>query len=691
MDDITKNNLKSKLPDYVSHVTQPTPKGGRHSYICPLCGSGTGPNATGAFSLDDKAHLEKWHCFACGRGGDIFDLVGAIEGLDTGAAMQRAAELYGQNPTKPNKNLTKPDIGKPKPAADKQQDKSKAEAVLNYIAACASRAGQTDYLTRRGFTPETIKRFNLGYDPEAWLLKDVRGPAIIIPGNGEYYIKRVINPEAAGVDKYMNMKGGMPATAFLGIHHLTEASSDPVFVVEGAFNAISLEQAGAAAISTNSQANKNKFIEYMRVNKPRRPLIVAFDPDEKARQSQSEIIAAAREMGVMAIGFDFSTGTAKDPNDLLQQGISSLTAAITRAYVELDIKTKEAVQEASELLKLEMEAYAQAHRVENVTNKFLEFIEFDSDNVQIPTGFKQLDDVLGGGLTGGSLICIGAISSIGKTTISLQMADQIAAQEQDVLFFTLEMSRFELISKSVSRYTFELAGEAEMLCLSAREVLRYKTWAHAPGAPDKLAHILASSDEYIQRAGRHLYFNEGLKDDFRPFTAIDIEHAVKEHIRLTGNNPVVFIDYLQILGQLNEKGTDKQNTDMNVTVLKRMARQLNIPIIVISALNRENYKAEINMAAFKESGLIEYSSDILLGMQPRLKSEDEKRANFDIDEFKKQKVWPLEIKVLKNRNGVSGGRLYYNCTAKCNHFAEDIPGKTDSMNFNRAGKQRSYI
>ena len=70
----------------------------------------------------------------------------------------------------------------------------------------------------------------------------------------------------------------------------------------------------------------------------------------------------------------------------------------------------------------------------------------------ISTGFNNLDKVLDGGLSN-SLYVIGAISSLGKTTFVIQIADYVASQGQDVLFFSLEMSIYELIAKSISRHT----------------------------------------------------------------------------------------------------------------------------------------------------------------------------------------------------------------------------------------------
>jgi len=70
----------------------------------------------------------------------------------------------------------------------------------------------------------------------------------------------------------------------------------------------------------------------------------------------------------------------------------------------------------------------------------------------ISTGFNTLDVALDGGLFEG-LYVIGAISSLGKTTLAIQIADYLASQGRDVLYISLEMSRYEIMAKSISRHT----------------------------------------------------------------------------------------------------------------------------------------------------------------------------------------------------------------------------------------------
>ena len=90
---------------------------------------------------------------------------------------------------------------------------------------------------------------------------------------------------------------------------------------------------------------------------------------------------------------------------------------------------------------------------------------------------------------------------------------------------------------------------------------------------------------------------------------------VQSHINQTGRKPVVFVDYLQIIAPADVHATDKQNTDINTFELKEISRDYGIPVFAISSFNRENYLEPVSMTSFKESGAVEYSSDVLFGLQ----------------------------------------------------------------------------
>ena len=274
---------------------------------------------------------------------------------------------------------------------------------------------------------------------------------------------------------------------------------------------------------------------------------------------------------------------------------------------------------------------------------FRAYIEAQAKRPALKTGFEGLDQTLDGGLYDG-LYVIGAVSSLGKTAFCMQIADQLAMQGRDVLIFSLEMMTWELMARSISRESFLLDTSARRrLAKTARGVLDGRRWA-GYSAQD-LAHLELAQTRYASYA-KHLYFREGDHE-----TGLDyIRAEVARHIAETGQKPVVLIDYLQIIAPVDVHFTDKQNLDRIVCALKKLSRQRGLTIFAISSFNRENYNLEVSMNAFKESGGIDYSADVLMGLQARGAG----RPGFNIDEEKRKDPRELELKILKNRSAALG-------------------------------------
>lgn len=292
---------------------------------------------------------------------------------------------------------------------------------------------------------------------------------------------------------------------------------------------------------------------------------------------------------------------------------------------------------------------------------------------EIPTGFSELDALLDGGLYPG-LYVMGAISSLGKTTLALQIADNIAKSGHGVLIFSLEMSRSELMAKTLSRESLlkDLAqNRTSANALRTRDILRA---SFTSAIQERLVHSVI--EDYAEW-GQNLAIVEGIGD-----VGVErIKANVKGFMSVNGVAPVVVIDYLQILAPYSEKYTDKQNVDKNVLELKRLSRDEQVPIIGISSFNRENYREAVSMASYKESGAIEYGSDVLIGLQvegiDRTSSEAEKdyKARVQeklsaVDECKRRGLpVTVEAKIIKNRNGVPG-RVRFEFHSRFNYFKE---------------------
>ena len=312
------------------------------------------------------------------------------------------------------------------------------------------------------------------------------------------------------------------------------------------------------------------------------------------------------------------------------------------------------------------------------------------------TGFSELDKKLDGGLMGEQLIFLGAISSLGKTSYALQIATQIAEQGKDVLIFSLEMSKNELNAKTISRYTYRLTEKdqyRQKYRLTTRDILSGRVGGVAFGqGTDEQGKLFIEALEATQKLAGNTRIFIGEND-------VDVDKVreiVDVHIRATNKRPFVILDYLQILQASPEATTSDKRllTDYDVTRLKVLSRDFHIPVLVISAFNRTSYLEPVSMGSFRESSGIEYSSDILLAMQ--YQGMDYQKHWFTTQTGKKKKVFestqdhntrvrelldkmdtdgangsplPIELKILKNRNG-SKGSLYFDFLPAYNYYVE---------------------
>jgi len=275
-------------------------------------------------------------------------------------------------------------------------------------------------------------------------------------------------------------------------------------------------------------------------------------------------------------------------------------------------------------------------------NKYVDYIKSDNQLKRTPTGFNKLDNLLNGGFSNG-LTCLGAISSLGKTTFALQLADNMAKLENTkVLFFSLEMTNFDLISKSLSRLSF-LNEEFDNYT--------YDDFMYGNNY-DNVAPILKEYEELIENISYidNVYDIRGISDNIKQFREEN-----------PNDNIIVFIDYLQYVVCGNSLN-DKQAIDISVKTLKHLAKQLDITIIAISSLNRANYGNEIEMESFKESGNIEYTCDLLMGLE---------LANLNYDKKEELKKIPrkVNLSIIKNRYGKLG-KIKYDFYTTYNTFVE---------------------
>ena len=528
----------------------------------------------------------------------------------------------------------------------------KAEADYTaYFEECKRRIAETDY--HRGLSLETLERHYVGLDT-AFKTRDhdgnfVQWRALIIPTGKGSFTARNTAPDAHKKDRYRK-RGDAQIFAYKTL----QTASKPIFCVEGEIDAMSIEEAGGAAIGLGSYDNVPLLLKLLEVKKPSQPLIIAFD-DEAEPDKQKRVAEAEKKLsdGLERLQIPFYRlhpyGAYHDANEALMQDREAFTEAIAGAE---NIEKQAEEEERSAYLSTNTAAYLQ---------QFINGIAESVNTEAIPTGFDTLDNVLDGGLYEG-LYTIGAISSLGKTSLILQIADMVAASGKDVLIFSLEMARAELMSKSISRHTLQIAmrdGIDTRNAKTARGITDGKRHINYSRAENEL--IRAAITAYGAYAER-LFIQEGVGD----IGTEQIRQTIEKHIRFTGRRPLCIVDYMQIVAPYNERATDKQNTDKCVLELKRISRDFKLPIVAISSFNRTNYREAVSMEAFKESGAVEYSSDTLIGLQ--LKGAGKK--DFDPTEEKRKDPRQIELVILKNRQGKVGDKILFEYYPMFNYFID---------------------
>lgn len=519
---------------------------------------------------------------------------------------------------------------------EKHPTPEQREKIRRYMADALTRQSEIiEYCRGRGLDLATVERFNLGYD--------AKGKRLVIPYPGaDYYNARLLDIPPNG-DKDGRRKYDFPKDMERVVFNAPALTSGAefVFIAEGEIDAISIEQHEGAAIGSNLPGPVLKAIATAGDALTAQHFLIIPDNDKdkqgnpdatKGEDKAQKMLETLTAAGYTASIHELPT-QYHDANDMATRAAADLWEWIRQEQSKADAQDQKA--------KAEYTQNTGAARLAELDAT----IERNRQTEAIKTGFPTLDNQLGdkgypGGLYPG-LYFIGAVSSLGKTTLALQMADNIAAAGHDVLIFSLEMSAVELMAKSISRLTYHTAN-AESERKTTRGILsgiRYDRYSTA-----ELDTIRRAKEKYKEFAER-VYITEAMGD----VGAADIRASVEKHLKITRRKPVVFIDYLQILAPEDTKATDKQNTDRAVVELKRLSRDYDIPVIAISSFNRENYKNEVGENAFKESGAIEYSSDVLIGLQFHGAGGEK----FNIKAEKAQNPRNIELFVLKNRNGAT--------------------------------------
>lgn len=302
-------------------------------------------------------------------------------------------------------------------------------------------------------------------------------------------------------------------------------------------------------------------------------------------------------------------------------------------------------------------AWVEWNRMQATAGLIDQFLkEAKTDRYQpIETGFSAFDRVTGGGLVRQTLVMLAAAPGQGKTTLTAQLFERMAANGHEVLFINLEMSREQLIAKSLARYAYN-NGYGDF---AAADIMRGYKWTEDEETAIKQAALAYKRDIALNFKYADRDETTAQLDSILTYITKEAERAIS-----TGKQaPLVVLDYLHIVQTQDGRGREEEQAQAikrTVTELKAFAIRYKTVVFVILATGREANKGkELSLYSGRDTSNIEYSADMFLTLQD--------------DEEPGAKNKPMKMRIEKNRMGEAGISAKFYFDAKHGIFTEAAP------------------
>lgn len=251
--------------------------------------------------------------------------------------------------------------------------------------------------------------------------------------------------------------------------------------------------------------------------------------------------------------------------------------------------------------------------------------------------YPKLDDIFGGGMFGGMLITIGARPGVGKTAYAMNVALEAMQRQPNLVvdFFTLEMSKMQMIKRFISR----MCEINSMKFRNPKLTLK----------DDEKAKVTASGFKLLETELR-------VHDSM--FHIREIERQIRRrHFESKGKLYIAFVDYLGLVEASDTRQPRHIQVGEMTRTLKMLTNELNIPIVLLSQLNRGvegRQDKKPNLSDLRESGSVEQDSNVVMFLH-----NDEEDAGKTI------------VSVAKNREGFTGDIEYRFLKSKM-YFEEQL-------------------
>ena len=670
------------------------------SYECPICGHGKGGDG---IKQDKYKGKLIWHCYGtCGGHWTNADLICVVHGikLDDKAAMaKKLAELYPEyddsNFSSSRDKSERRSDGNTSGSVKKMEQKSASTAASttepkNYAKLyeyCRQNYSLKKFVDSqggkwRGLTLATLEKAGALYHAEYMFAEDNKQAAIILPKSDSHCFVRAVE----GKDRRHQGQGA-------GLYEALPISTNSVnFIVEGELDALSISQAvsggafvtGVGVIATGGASKWRKVVTELEKrfgNAEKKPrFIVAFDYDDAGEKNGAELVKDLIAAGYPAESFFFQEDKAGrfetydpdgnditytvdkiDANDLLREkgeefgnylidvmeqterrleDTASAIKASREAAKEAEIKAekeKKILAEQERQVAMDKSGMKVFSFTEYFKADFFSDIALTSKYAKRKTGFENVDaeQVFMPGM-----YVLGALPATGKTTFAWQLLNQLADNGEFCIYCSFEMSHTELFIKSIARELYQnYSVMSERLSLSSVNIRR--------GACRGIEELQEQADVFV-RSSTNLHVIEPSNMGVAELIA-----KLKPLIADVDKSPVICLDYLQIIPPSKgvKTSSTREKIDDAVLRLKNFQRETNSTLIVISGFNRENYYQPVSFCSFKESGAIEYTADVIWGLENHGVGANGEPSKEEVIKMSKEKIRKIKFSCLKNRNG----------------------------------------
>jgi replicative DNA helicase len=316
---------------------------------------------------------------------------------------------------------------------------------------------------------------------------------------------------------------------------------------------------------------------------------------------------------------------------ILRKMIQTCTEVVGRVYEhegEVDALLDEVERDILRISETRVEGKTDKIKelVYNAINTIEDFHQRQGMLTGVGTGFTDLDKMTSG-LHGGEMIVVAARPSMGKTSLAMNIAEHVAIQEKvPVGVFSLEMTSESLVLR--------------MLCSCSRVNLRsvregFLVERDFPKITDA-AGRLANAPLFI--------------DDSSGLSILQLRAKARRMFQQYGIK-LFIIDYLQLLHSTARRAENRQQEIADISNgIKSLAKELNVPVIVLSQLNRELEKdkdRKPRLSDLRESGAIEQDADVVCLLYKPSRDDEEAAGE-------ESEAMPVNLLIAKQRNGPTG-------------------------------------